>query len=129
MLEKRGARISYYDPYVPSIPRIRDYPSIQRRKSVDWTMILEKEFSAAVIVTDHDSINYAELCATVPLVLDARHACEQRGIAGRQYCQGVTSGRLRLNRTDVPMSQLVVICRHGRSNYRLAIAYLQASND
>ena len=38
--------------------------------------------AAALIVTDHDGVDYAGLCAAMPLVVDTRDACGRRGLRG-----------------------------------------------
>lgn len=74
MLEKRGAKVSYHDPYVPVIPSTRRHPALSGRRSLDLTEQAISEHDAAVIITDHTNIQYDTLVASVPLLVDARNA-------------------------------------------------------
>lgn len=81
MLEKRGAEVSYYDPYLPTVPFIREHPEYAGKKSIEWNDATLASFDAALIVTDHDNVDYADLVAKSKLVLDTRnalHAIEDR---------------------------------------------------
>lgn len=82
ILEDRGAIVSFYDPYVPEIPMTREHASMAGRKSEPWTDDLAKDFDATLIVTDHDSVNYAALVNSAPLVVDTRNACRKAGVHG-----------------------------------------------
>lgn len=37
-------------------------------------------YHAAVIVTDHDNVDYRGLVASLPLVVDSRNVCDRKGI-------------------------------------------------
>jgi UDP-N-acetyl-D-glucosamine dehydrogenase len=71
-LEGRGAVVSYSDPHVPTLPRMRHH-----RLRMDSTP-LSREFLAAqdcvVIVTDHARFDYDFVVAHAPLVIDTRNA-------------------------------------------------------
>jgi UDP-N-acetyl-D-glucosamine dehydrogenase len=82
LLEKRGSKVSFYDPYVPVIPNTRDHPEMSGRSSVDWDGVLSGRFTAAVIATDHDSIDYESLRNAVSLVVDTRNIYARRSIYG-----------------------------------------------
>jgi len=74
LLQKRGARVAYNDPFFPTVGRGRKY-------SLDMTSTpLERipEFDCVVIVTDHSQYDYAEIVARAQLVVDTRNAT--RGI-------------------------------------------------
>jgi len=75
MLEARGAKVSYYDPWIPVVPETREHASLTGRRSVAWDPAnFSKSFDAALIVTDHDEVNYAELVKAIDLVVDTRNA-------------------------------------------------------
>jgi len=68
LLGRRGARITYTDPYVPAIQA----DGIEM-KSVDSGAVLE-EADCVVIVTDHKAFNYGALVEQSKLVVDTRNA-------------------------------------------------------
>lgn len=71
----RGASVDYYDPWIAEIPQTRAHPSLAGRRSVAWdTDTFSANFDAALIVTDHDAVNYAELVSSMDLVVDTRNA-------------------------------------------------------
>jgi UDP-N-acetyl-D-glucosamine dehydrogenase len=72
LLQKRGATITYSDPYVPSV-------------SIDGNQIFASDMDAAlpqadcaVIVTDHSSVDYQTVVRDASMVVDTRNAL--RGI-------------------------------------------------
>ena len=74
LLQKRGAKVEYNDPFFPSVGQGRKY-------ALNMTSTpLEKiaEFDCVVIVTDHSQYNYPEIVAKAKLVVDTRNAT--RGI-------------------------------------------------
>jgi UDP-N-acetyl-D-glucosamine dehydrogenase len=72
MLQARGAEVSYHDPYVPSLPRMRHH-TIQLDSSP-----LTEEFAAGqdcfLIVTDHSNVDYRWLARHARLIVDTRNA-------------------------------------------------------
>ena len=74
LLEGRGARVDYHDPFVPVLPRTREHPELSGRESVDWTDALAGGYDAALICTDHDGVDYAALVEALPLIVDTRNA-------------------------------------------------------
>jgi UDP-N-acetyl-D-glucosamine dehydrogenase len=71
LLARRGARVTYSDPFVPTL----------RLGDMDLTAQPEEtaaQADCAVIVTDHSAFDYRKLAATASLVVDTRNAC--RGI-------------------------------------------------
>lgn len=76
-----GAHISYYDPYLPTVPNSREYSALEGRKSIALEPSILAEFDAALIVTDHDCIDYVQLLRNIPLVVDTRNAIGRLGIS------------------------------------------------
>ncbi|MFQ5984002.1 MAG: nucleotide sugar dehydrogenase [Alphaproteobacteria bacterium] len=74
LLEDKGAAVDYYDPYVPSIPKTRDYADLVGRRSVSWQQTVAQAYDAALICTDHDGVDYQALVRAHPLVVDTRNA-------------------------------------------------------
>jgi UDP-N-acetyl-D-glucosamine dehydrogenase len=69
LLMEKGARVRYYDPYVPSIEHegwhLESVPDVQAAAA---------EADGMVIVTDHDNLDYQALAEAAPFVLDTRNA-------------------------------------------------------
>jgi UDP-N-acetyl-D-glucosamine dehydrogenase len=81
LIERRGATTYFHDPYVPSIPSLREYPQFSGRKGLNELTIEKlKGFDAVLISTDHDEVDYAILCANSKLVVDTRNVCAHAGI-------------------------------------------------
>jgi UDP-N-acetyl-D-glucosamine dehydrogenase len=74
-LLERGAEVSYFDPWIPTIPATRGHPLLAGRRSIAWKPgEFASAFDAALIVTDHDAVNYHELVDCMDLVVDTRNA-------------------------------------------------------
>jgi UDP-N-acetyl-D-glucosamine dehydrogenase len=82
LLEKRGAEVAYHDPLVPQIPKLREHPDYVGRASVALDRASLAACDAALICTDHDSIDYRALAEHCPLVIDTRNACARAGASG-----------------------------------------------
>ena len=82
LLEKRGAVISYHDPFLPEITPTREHPGFTGRESTPLAATSLALTDAAVICTDHDAVDYALLAARCPLIVDTRNAFASRGIIG-----------------------------------------------
>ena len=74
MLKHKGAEPSYYDPYVPVIRPTREHPQWAGTKSITWDKATVSAFDAVLIATNHKDINYAELAAWAPCIVDSRNA-------------------------------------------------------
>jgi UDP-N-acetyl-D-glucosamine dehydrogenase len=82
LLEEHGAIVSYHDPFVPQIPPTREHARFAGRPSTPMTAAALAKFDAALICTDHDSVDYGLLVDKLPLVVDTRNACARSGISG-----------------------------------------------
>lgn len=79
-LEASGAAVEYYDPWVSRIPETRENPQLAGRRSVAWMPErFGQNFDAALIVTDHDGVDYQALANSLDLIVDTRNA--MRGIS------------------------------------------------
>jgi UDP-N-acetyl-D-glucosamine dehydrogenase len=68
-----GAHVEYFDPWIPEIPQTRAHPGLAGRKSIDWQPEkFSDSFDAALVVTDHDKVDYARLVDSI--VVDTRNA-------------------------------------------------------
>src|SRR5215831_7749692 len=71
LLVRRGAIVSYTDPFVPEVRHGGHVFS-----SISFDQALEYPFDCAVLTTDHSVFDYARL-ATVPLIVDTRNALRE----------------------------------------------------
>lgn len=83
LLMERGAEVAYHDPYCPVIPRTREHRHLAGQRSLPLDPSTLANFEAALIVTDHDGVDYGALVAGVPLVVDTRNATRHLD-AGRE---------------------------------------------
>ena len=74
MLKERGARVSYYDPYVPVIKPTREHAHWAGTRSVAWNKETITSFDAILIATNHASVNYQELANWTECIIDTRNA-------------------------------------------------------
>jgi UDP-N-acetyl-D-glucosamine dehydrogenase len=74
LLDKRLATVNYHDPHVPSL-RSRHIGRVMRSEPLIPEIV--RSADAAVIVTDHSSIDYALLLDNCSLVVDCRNATAQ----------------------------------------------------
>jgi UDP-N-acetyl-D-glucosamine dehydrogenase len=72
MLQRRGARVSYNDPHVPTLPRMRHH-SI-RLSSEPLTLEFLAAQDCVVIVTDHSAYDFEEVVRHSALIVDTRNA-------------------------------------------------------
>src|SRR5208283_2392513 len=61
MLQRRGATVDYYDPLVPVIPPTREHSALAGMRSVAFTPAVLATYDAALVVTDHDRIDWQNL--------------------------------------------------------------------
>ncbi len=80
LIEERGGVVTFHDPYVATIPSTRKHASLSGRVSAPWSADLGAACDAALIVTDHDCVDYAGLVAASALVVDTRNACRRAGV-------------------------------------------------
>jgi UDP-N-acetyl-D-glucosamine dehydrogenase len=81
LIEARGATASYYDPFVPLIPRTREHAALAGRQSVPWSRTVAKDYDAVLIVTDHDGVDYQAIAEHAKLVVDTRNVCRRTGVS------------------------------------------------
>jgi UDP-N-acetyl-D-glucosamine dehydrogenase len=73
LLHGRGAEVSYYDPFVPSIPATRGHPEMAGQNSIAWDKEILAGFDLAVVLTHHTNVAYDELLSWVPRIVDTRN--------------------------------------------------------
>jgi UDP-N-acetyl-D-glucosamine dehydrogenase len=75
ILKRRGAQVDYYDPHVSSAAAVaHEHPLLAGMQSITWSPEALRTYDCAVIVTDHDDVDYAALLDALPLVIDTRNA-------------------------------------------------------
>ena len=86
LLLQKGARVSYNDPHIPSLPAMRHYPHL-RQHSQELTASFLRAQDTVLIVTDHSAYDWDWVAAHAALIVDTRNAT-----------RGVTNGHARIVR-------------------------------
>lgn len=81
-LEARGAKVDFYDPFVPVIPHMREHAAMADRASLTFDPDNFARYDAALICTDHDDVDYAAIAAKCDLIIDTRNAMRDCGHDG-----------------------------------------------
>jgi len=76
LLKKKGAQVSYHDPYIPQIHHEHEGWKMETVKDV---MRAVKESEAVVIVTNHKVYDYPAILAQAKFVFDSRNALGRLG--------------------------------------------------
>ena len=74
LMERRGAVVDYHDPFVPVIGPSRKHAPLAGRRSVDLDAASVAAYDLALVVTDHDGIDWDGLVASAKVVVDSRNA-------------------------------------------------------
>ena len=74
LFEARGATVDYHDPHVPAIRPTRQHGGLTGRCSVPLERETLSGYDAAVVVTDHDGVDWQAVADAVPIVIDTRNA-------------------------------------------------------
>ncbi len=82
LLAERGAKVAYYDPYVPVIRPTREHPHWAGTKSIGWNARSIKGFDLVLIATKHACVDYGSLAKWAPIIVDTRNAMS--GISTRK---------------------------------------------
>lgn len=72
ILKSKGYNVSYSDPYIPKIPKLRSF-NFLGMKSLTISKKNLKSFDAIILVTDHDNFNYKLIQKNSKLIIDTRH--------------------------------------------------------
>lgn len=72
ILDSKGAKVDYNDPYIPVLPKVRKYQF--HMKSVDLIPDNLKQYDAVIISTDHTDYDYENILEHTPLIIDTRNA-------------------------------------------------------
>jgi len=82
LIEERGGRTAYHDPYVAEIPPTREHGALKGRRSVPLDAQTVAAFDAVLIATDHDRVDYAALAGSASLIVDTRNVFYRNGLTG-----------------------------------------------
>jgi UDP-N-acetyl-D-glucosamine dehydrogenase len=74
LFQQQGARVAYYDPFIPVIGPTREHAAWKGVRSVPWNRKTIAGFDAVVICTAHEAVNYRELAAWAQCIVDSRNA-------------------------------------------------------
>jgi UDP-N-acetyl-D-glucosamine dehydrogenase len=80
LIEARGAKADYHDPYIPKLPHTRQHGALTGRLSAPLTPETLRRYDAVLIATDHDDVDYRLVVDHAKLVLDTRNVCARAGI-------------------------------------------------
>ena len=73
-LMQKGARVTYNDPHVPELPRMRHWPNLPALASQAITPEYLAAQDAVLIATDHTAYDYEQIVRHSRLVIDTRNA-------------------------------------------------------
>ncbi|WP_162363842.1 nucleotide sugar dehydrogenase [Azospirillum humicireducens] len=82
LMEERGAVVDYHDPHVPEIPPTREHAQYSGRRSVGLTEQTLTGYTAVLICTDHDAVDYGLLEGYSGLIVDTRNVMAGRHSRG-----------------------------------------------
>ncbi|HJZ54495.1 MAG TPA: nucleotide sugar dehydrogenase [Gemmataceae bacterium] len=74
LLLKKGAQVSYNDPHIPELPRMRHWPHLKPMQSAPLTPEFLAAQDCVLIATDHSAYDYEWLVSHSRLVIDTRNA-------------------------------------------------------
>ena len=79
LLSNDGAKVDYYDPFVPVVPSTREHPQWTGLKSVSWNRATIESYDAVLIATAHSNVDYQALRDWSSLIIDTRNAMKTVG--------------------------------------------------
>lgn len=84
LLKDRGAAVDYHDPYVKAIPETRSHAGLSGMASVDLVEATVRGYDAALVVTDHDDIDWRIVAEHSDLIVDTRNVLKRSGFSGEK---------------------------------------------
>ena len=72
LLQEKGAKVDYNDPYIPQTHKMREYDL--KMKSVNLTATALKKYDVVLIATNHSDYDYKWIVQNSQLVVDTRNA-------------------------------------------------------
>jgi len=83
LLKRRGAEVSYYDPFVPVIKVTREHPQWAGKQSIAWDKELIASFDCVLIATAHGCVDYRQLAEWAQLIVDTRNVLPEHASSPR----------------------------------------------
>lgn len=81
LLLERGAQLTYSDPHVPALPRMRGF-DVPELISCDLTESYLSQQDCILVVTDHTAFDYDHIAKHSKLIVDTRNALANATTAG-----------------------------------------------
>ncbi len=78
ILQEKGAKVDYSDPYVPKLPPARKYKFDM--KSVKLSKENISKYDLIILSTDHSSFDYEAISKHAKIIVDTRNAFEKHGV-------------------------------------------------
>jgi len=75
LLEERGAKVNYSDPYIPTFPKTRKYNF--DLKSIEITKEKISIYDAVILATDHDKFDLSLVERFSQILIDTRGVCSK----------------------------------------------------
>ena len=72
LLQEKGAKIFYNDPFIPHIPKLRKHDLNLSSSSLNENLL--RSMDVVVIITDHSSYDYQWIVKNSKLIIDTRNA-------------------------------------------------------
>lgn len=67
-----GAEVSYHDPHIPSLPKMRSWPDLPVLESLPLSPEIVAAHDAVLLVTDHSTVDYDLVADHAQLIVDTR---------------------------------------------------------
>ncbi|HOU46058.1 MAG TPA: nucleotide sugar dehydrogenase [Candidatus Pacearchaeota archaeon] len=78
-LQRKGAIVDYYDPYIPEFIYFDMYQKVCKTlKRIEYSPEVLKNYDLVMILTDHSNMNYDEIAQNAKLIVDTRNAIKDR---------------------------------------------------
>ena len=74
LLNERGANLSYHDPFIPTLPKMRSF-DVPALESNDLSQAYLKSLDCLLICTDHSGVDWQFVVDHSKIVVDTRNAC------------------------------------------------------
>ncbi|OGS21265.1 MAG: UDP-N-acetyl-D-glucosamine dehydrogenase [Elusimicrobia bacterium RIFOXYA2_FULL_39_19] len=75
LLENKGAKVDYNDPYVPVIPKMRKFK--MNKSSICLSPKTIKKYNCLILVTNHSCYDYKMISKSAKLIIDTRNTFKE----------------------------------------------------
>lgn len=82
ILQSKGAKVDYHDPFIPKLPPTRKYKFEMKSVKLD-KKTLEK-YDLAILSTDHSNFDYKLIAEHANIILDTRNVFKKNGILDKK---------------------------------------------